>query len=118
IIRQLERMLWFLDEPQADPAPINALLICEQARTDGFRVLLSGAGGDDIFSGYRRHAALRADGMLARVPAGLRRFVAGGARRLQGTSVTARRLGRLLEHAGLTGDRRTVSHFWWSEGAT
>jgi asparagine synthase (glutamine-hydrolysing) len=117
IIQELERMLWHLDEPQADPAPINALLICEQARRDGFKVLLSGAGGDDIFSGYRRHAAVRGDGVLRHVPAGLRRAVGGLMRRAQGSSVTARRLAKLLEHAHLDGDLRTISYFWWSESA-
>ncbi|MGH7701627.1 MAG: asparagine synthase (glutamine-hydrolyzing), partial [Gemmatimonadales bacterium] len=32
IIDRLDQMLYFLDEPQADPAPINALLIAERAR--------------------------------------------------------------------------------------
>jgi len=54
-IERLEEMVNLLDEPQADPAPINALLIAERARAMGIPVLLSGAGGDDIFSGYRRH---------------------------------------------------------------
>ena len=49
MIERLEKMVWHLDEPQADPAPINALLICELARQNGIKVLLSGAGGDDIF---------------------------------------------------------------------
>ena len=51
IVHHLERMLYYLDEPQADPAPINAMLVAEQAQRDGYKVLLSGAGGDDLFSG-------------------------------------------------------------------
>ena len=117
IIQDLERMLWFLDEPQADPAPINALLICEQARRDGFKVLLSGAGGDDIFSGYRRHAALRRGAALHHVPAGVLRAAAAVARRVPGSSVTARRFAKLLEHAHLDGDRRIISYFWWNDAA-
>jgi asparagine synthase (glutamine-hydrolysing) len=116
-IGELERMLWHLDEPQADPAPINALLISEQARRDGIKVLLSGAGGDDIFSGYRRHQALRFDRALARLPRGVRAALAGpAARAVAGASRSqlARRAAKLLEHAGLEGDRRLVSHFWWS----
>ena len=58
-IDRLEEMVALLDEPQADPAPINALFIAERARALGIPVLLSGAGGDDIFSGYRRHRALQ-----------------------------------------------------------
>ena len=41
---RLSDMIYHLDEPQADPAPINALLISELARENGIKVLLSGAG--------------------------------------------------------------------------
>ena len=58
MVNRIEEMIYFLDEPQADPAPLNALFISELAREHGIKVLLSGAGGDDIFSGYRRHYAL------------------------------------------------------------
>jgi asparagine synthase (glutamine-hydrolysing) len=61
LISNLDRVLYFLDEPQADPAPILVLLIAQQARRDGIPVLLAGTGDDDIFSGYRRHYALRAE---------------------------------------------------------
>lgn len=44
-----------LDEPTADPAPLLVGEIARQARADRIKVLLSGVGGDDIFSGYRRH---------------------------------------------------------------
>jgi len=120
-IGELERMLWHLDEPQADPAPINALLISEQARRDGIKVLLSGAGGDDIFSGYRRHQALRVDGVLGRLPRAARAALARPARRAGvaggAASPLARRMAKLLEHADLDGDRRLISHFWWSGDA-
>ena len=61
-------MVALLDEPQADPAPINALFIAERARAMGIPVLLSGAGGDDIFSGYRRHRALQFERWWAWLP--------------------------------------------------
>jgi len=51
----LEEMVYFLDEPQADPAPLYVREISKQARDQGIKVLMSGTGGDDIFSGYRRH---------------------------------------------------------------
>jgi len=116
--RHLERMLWPLDEPQADPAPINALLISEQARRDGIKVLLSGAGGDDVFSGYRRHQALRFDAAFGKLPRALRAAVATPARRGAAggggaSNPLARRLVKLLEHAELDGDRRSIAYFWW-----
>ena len=58
MIKDIRDMIYFLDEPQSDPAAINTMLISEFARESGIKVLLSGAGGDDIFAGYRRHFAL------------------------------------------------------------
>ncbi len=59
---EFETLVSTLDEPQADPAPLYVGAIAAAARADGIKVLLSGTGGDDIFTGYRRHraAALRA----------------------------------------------------------
>jgi asparagine synthase (glutamine-hydrolysing) len=55
----LERMVVQLDEPLADPAPLNVLYISQLAREQGIKVLLSGAAGDDLFTGYRRHRAVQ-----------------------------------------------------------
>lgn len=52
-----ERLALMIDEPQADPAPLYVSAISQAARSENIKVLLSGAGGDDIFSGYRRHTA-------------------------------------------------------------
>ena len=119
-IGRLEEMVWMLDEPQADPAPINALMIAEQARARGIPVLLSGAGGDDLFGGYRRHRALAFERRWAWLPRGIRRGVqavaaAGAGGRGLGQSLPAlRRLTKTFAYAGEDRDRRLVSHFWWS----
>ena len=39
----------------ADPAHDLARAISRRASADGFRVLLSGQGGDELFAGYARH---------------------------------------------------------------
>ena len=57
----IEKMIFQLDEPLADPAALNVLYISQLARKQGIKVLLSGAGGDDLFTGYRRHYALEID---------------------------------------------------------
>src|SRR3569833_693179 len=56
--REFERMVFQLDEPQADPAALNVKFISRLARDSGIKVLLSGTGGDEILSGFRRHIAL------------------------------------------------------------
>jgi asparagine synthase (glutamine-hydrolysing) len=121
MIRHLERMLFHLDEPQADPAPINTLLIAEQARRDGMKVLLSGAGGDDIFAGYRRHFAVRLERLWCWMPAAARRWLGAPARRIgEGHlgglhNAWVRRAVRLFAHADLEPDARLAAYFWWSE---
>jgi asparagine synthase (glutamine-hydrolysing) len=119
-IGRLEEMVAILDEPQADPAPINALFIAERARAMGIPVLLSGAGGDDIFSGYRRHRALQFERWWAWLPLGARAAVqsaalsmAGGRYKGQG-GVMGRRLAKMFTHAGEDAERRLISYFWWS----
>ncbi len=116
-IRRLPQMVELLDEPQVDPAAINALLIAERARQMGIPVLLSGAGGDDLFSGYRRHFALKLEPLWSWLPQRARRslqtLAASGEKAGQG-SPTLRRLAKLLAHAGEEPDRRLISYFWWS----
>jgi asparagine synthase (glutamine-hydrolysing) len=43
----------------ADPAHNLARLISRRASADGYKVLLSGQGGDELFAGYSRHRVAR-----------------------------------------------------------
>lgn len=120
LIDGLEEMLYTLDEPQADPAPLNVLAIAQRARADGIPVLLSGAGGDDLFGGYRRHRALLLERYWRGLPAFLRSGLAHGARALgtrsvAGISPAVRRLAKAFAGAELSEERRLVSYFWWGD---
>ena len=110
---ELANMVWHLDEPQADPAPLNALFISRMARENGIKVLLSGAGGDDIFTGYRRHYALQIERYWAGLPHGVRAGMAGLARHLPTGTVLGRRVRKALAHADLDGDAGIASYFQW-----
>lgn len=122
IIKNLPQMLYHLDEPQADPAPINVYLLAKLAKQQGIKVLLSGAGGDDIFSGYRRHQSFRLDGFWRRMPFGLRNTIGALATNtLNGKyplrfmrSSYFRRLTKVLAPVNLSPDERIVQHFMWS----
>jgi asparagine synthase (glutamine-hydrolysing) len=114
---ELPRMLYHLDEPQADPAPLNALFISRLARERGIKVLLSGAGGDDIFSGYRRHYALLQERYWSWLPQSARRALAAGASRLPASWPPTRRLAKAFQYAGLDGDERLASYFYWTPPA-
>jgi asparagine synthase (glutamine-hydrolysing) len=54
-LADLEAMVFTLDEPLGDIAPFLVQEISRRAQADGIKVLMSGAGGDDVFTGYRRH---------------------------------------------------------------
>ncbi|NJD05856.1 MAG: asparagine synthase (glutamine-hydrolyzing) [Methylococcaceae bacterium] len=113
----LETMVAQLDEPLADPAPLNVLYISRLAREHGMKVLLSGAGGDDLFTGYRRHQALQYDSHLAWLPRPLRaklRTLAGG---LDRRRAWARRLAKWSDGLELDGDARLANYFLWSRQA-
>ncbi len=82
VVDRLDEVLFALDEPTGDPAPINAYLIAERAHADGLKVLLSGTGGDDILGGYPRHQWLGLESLWDAIPMGVRRPVSGWARRM------------------------------------
>jgi asparagine synthase (glutamine-hydrolysing) len=109
----LERMVWQLDEPLGDPAPLNVLYISELARRNGIKVLLSGAGGDDLFCGYRRHVAVNYEPWWRWLPRpvlhGLDQFAA----RMSQHRALTRRLAKLLTDAGLEGDAHVAHYFRW-----
>jgi asparagine synthase (glutamine-hydrolysing) len=58
VIDLLPRLVYHMDEPIADPAIITSYLICRAAR-ERLTVLISGMGGDEVFAGYPRHAAVK-----------------------------------------------------------
>ncbi len=115
LIERLAELIWFLDEPQADPAPVNAMFIAEQARRDGIKVLLSGAGGDDIFTGYRRHLAIKADRAWNLMPLQLRKWLKNLAvTRLDVRNSNLRRLVKVLQYADLDPEQRLINYYKWS----
>ena len=110
---RVAEMVGRLDEPLADPACLNVLFISELARDQGIKVLLSGAGGDDLFTGYRRHTMLALEPMLTAAPQSLRRAAAAAAAGVAPRSEAARRQVKALSSAELSGDRRISSTFGW-----
>ena len=50
-----ERVFDALDEPLNDPAAVPLYLLFEQIKKDGYRVVMSGEGSDELFLGYRQY---------------------------------------------------------------
>jgi len=115
MISRLEEMLYLLDEPQADPAPLNALLICEAAAADGLKVLLSGAGGDDILTGYRRHYALCQEKYWGWLPLSVRKVLAAAAARVPVGGPVGRRLNKAFRMAHSPENQRVAGYFHWNQ---
>jgi asparagine synthase (glutamine-hydrolysing) len=113
IVDNIEKMIYILDEPQADIAPLNIMLICQKARQDGMKVLLSGAGGDDIFSGYRRHLALVMERYWAWLPAPVRSLISKTAKKMPVKLPIARKMRKIFENAHLTREQRLIAYFFW-----
>lgn len=113
MVNRIEEMIYFLDEPQADPAPLNALFISELAREHGIKVLLSGAGGDDIFSGYRRHYALLLEKYWSWLPMAGRKALRAFSDRLPQNNSIGRRLGKAFRYADCSNEERLISYFLW-----
>lgn len=113
-LRDLPELVDILDEPQADPAAMANLIISRAAREQGIKVLLGGAGGDDVFSGYRRHLQFAHDRLVGLVPGAVR---AGALRALRasGLSGRARRVDRLLAGMQGTESQRLRRAFEWLE---
>lgn len=108
---KLKPMVLQLDEPQADLAPLYVQAICRQAKIDGFKVLLGGTGGDDVFTGYRRHQATRIEWVYKvipriffRLPGKLISFAPAG-------NPLIRRIQKLVS-AGLESREDSILHFF------
>ena len=113
IVGDLARMIYFLDEPQADFAALNTYYISRYARDRGIKVLLSGAGGDDIFTGYRRHLAVNAARRMDWLPRPLVTGLAYAAKHGSSRNTALRRIRKFLDGALTDKDTRGASYFQW-----
>jgi len=66
-IGNLERMIYFMDEPIADPAAMPIYDLCRFSK-EYVTVLLSGVGGDELFGGYDVYKEAIYSGYLRHVP--------------------------------------------------
>jgi asparagine synthase (glutamine-hydrolysing) len=53
----IRKVIYHHDEPLLDGSMYSHFKLCEMAQADGIKVLLSGAGGDELFGGYFSHVS-------------------------------------------------------------
>jgi asparagine synthase (glutamine-hydrolysing) len=70
----IEEAVWHLDEPMTDLSAMPLFLLCKEARRD-VTVCLSGEGGDEVFIGYDRFIASKAQRLYRLLPGWVRRGV-------------------------------------------
>ena len=115
ILDSFDKMIWHLDEPQADAAPLNVLNISQLARQMGIKVLLGGAGGDDLFSGYRRHQAINLEKFFKFIPAPFGKLIKLVIATLPNNSNTIRRLRKITANLDKKSSERMAGYFNWIE---
>lgn len=113
IVQMFDHMIWHLDEPQADAAPLNVLNIAKLARQNGIKVLIGGTAGDDLFSGYRRHQALMYEKLIDKIPLGIRRVIKGIVNFFPSNIPFFRRVKKLLSGIDMLPTRRQLEYFSW-----
>lgn len=115
ILKDFDRIIYHLDEPQADPAAINVYNICKYARKDGIKVLLGGTAGDDIFSGYRRHNAVKLESYINKIPLFIRKLMKILFKKIKIKSPLIRRLKKLTLNFDKNKEDRMIRYFDWIE---
>tara|TARA_Y100000589_G_C27169133_1_gene635927 strand:- start:851 stop:2416 length:1566 start_codon:yes stop_codon:yes gene_type:complete len=113
IINGINNMIWQLDEPIADPAPLNVFYISQLAQKKGIKVLLSGCGGDDIFTGYRRHFAINNEFYWNWIPPKIADQLNYIIKKIGVNNPLLRRFNKLLTGVGLDNEQKLINYFRW-----
>ena len=114
IIGKLPDMVWYLDEPTADFAGLQTLALANAAKNNGIKVLLSGVGGDDLFTGYGRHTAALLYAKFGRLRFGAR-FRKLASKVFPRGSVNGRRVARLVSLLSLPERQMLAESMGWSD---
>ena len=113
IVKDFDKMIWHLDEPQADPAPLHVLNIASLAKQKGIKVLLGGTAGDDIFSGYRRHQALSFEKYISFTPKIFIKLLKIFFAYFPLKNPSIRRLNKLISNFDKPLEERILGYFSW-----
>lgn len=113
ISQDLEKMIYFMDEPNGDPACLNTYYIAEYAKKMGISVLIGGTAADDIFTGYRRHTAIKLDSYINYIPKKLRKYLSNSSTYLDTRNASQRRIKKYLDNIQNDDNQRIINYFNW-----
>ncbi len=113
ILDAFDTMIWHLDEPQADPAPLHVRNIARMASDMGIKVLLGGSAGDDVFSGYRRHQAIRLETWLKYVPGFFKHRLNKMGKKMDRNVAWRRRFTKITDQLEYDTSMRLFNYFTW-----
>ena len=72
LVETVDDLVWYFDEPFADPSALPTYMVSKMAR-DYVTVILSGDGGDELFAGYTRYVVDKKRSGLERFPRAIRK---------------------------------------------
>ena len=101
VVRVVEDLTWYLDEPFGDTSAIPTFMVSKLA-AEHVKVVLSGDGGDELFAGYDKYVVEQRERRFDQVPSPLR-AIAGAIGRVMPEGMTGR---RFLRHLALDGPHR------------
>ena len=101
VVRIVEDLTWYLDEPFGDTSAIPTYMVSKLA-SEHVKVVLSGDGGDELFAGYDKYVVEGRERQRDRIPRPLRR-IAGAVGNVMPEGMTGR---RFLRHLALDGPAR------------
>ena len=104
-LEHLPQLANFYDEPMADPSQLPTFAVCREARKL-VKVVLSGDGGDELFSGYMGHRLAQYLSKFDVLPDSVSRMLFSTA-----TSITPQesQINRLCRHLALPAKQRPMS---------
>jgi asparagine synthase (glutamine-hydrolysing) len=98
----------YLEEPCVDVAPIYVYRMAALAKQNGIKVLLSGAGADELWGGYRRHLLAPHQQSIGLLPEVLARVAQDHL-----ANPFFRRINKLMGAPGSTSIARQLGYFKW-----
>ena len=113
IERDLNLITKLNGEPISDLSILNSYYICRDAREKGIKVLLSGTGGDDIFSGYRRHSIAKVDSLINYIPRPIKNVIKYSNKFLDNRNILFRYLNKIASGVNYTDNERIVNYYRW-----